>query len=79
MIKVNFEQFKAHYRDIYAFLYDHGDRVAGYHEAMLAFDDFAANNKGFIAEYVKATGDFIASDREAAAFMLALYDIVGEV
>ena len=45
----------------YDFLYDNDDNVAGYEEAVDSFDEF-----------VNFRGDFVSSDREAAAFMFAL-------
>lgn len=63
-----YDQFKKEYR----FLYDNYDRVAGYDEAVRAFDEFAPHHKVFVSEFVKYRGDFISSDREAAAFMFAL-------
>ena len=59
----------------YTYLYNHHDRVPGYEEAVNAFDSFAKKNKRFIGEFIKFRGDFISSDREAAAFMFALEDL----
>ena len=59
----------------YEFLYDHGDNVAGYREAVSAFDEqIAKQGKGFLSflgAFADFRGDFISSDREAAAFMFA--------
>ena len=40
--------------------------------AITAFDEFLPTHKEFVGEFVKYRGDFISSDREAAAFMFAL-------
>ena len=58
----------------YDFLYSNSDRVAGYDEAVKAFDEFLATTKGreLIQKFVTYRGDIISSDREAAAFMFAL-------
>lgn len=67
-IKDFFEQFKKEYN----FLYDNRDNVAGYDEAVSFFDEFIKNHVDFVGEFAKYRGDFIASDREAAAFSFAL-------
>lgn len=59
----------------YEFLYNHKDNVPDYREAVDSFDSFSKKNKRFIGEFIKFRGDFITSDREAAAFMLALDDL----
>ena len=58
----------------YDFLYSNSDRVAGYDEAVKAFDEFleTAEGKELVQEFVTYRRDFISSDREAAAFMFAL-------
>ena len=72
MKKINIEEFSKQFDKEYEFLYDNDDRVAGYMEAVSAFDEFATQHKKFISDFVKYRGDFISSDREAAAFMFAL-------
>lgn len=69
---VNFEEFQKKFRQEYNFLYDNRDNVAGYSDAVQAFDEFAKAHSDFIKEFVNQTGDFVSSDREAAAFMFAL-------
>ena len=74
-ITVNIHKFKEQFDKEYAFLYDHYDRVAGFTEAVSAFDDAMSNNenfKRFVSEFCKYRGDLITSDREAGAFMFAL-------
>ena len=70
-MKIDIEKFEEQYRKEYKFLYDH-DNVAGEQEAAEAFDKFAPKHREFIGEFCKYIGDFITSDREAAAFMFAL-------
>lgn len=72
MVNINIEKFKREFDEEYNFLYDNNDRVVGYEEAMKAFDEFAENHIKFISEFVRYRGDFISSDREAAAFMFAM-------
>lgn len=69
---INIHEFLKKFNQEYRFLYDNCDRVAGYCEAVDAFDAFAPQHKVFVSEFVKYRGDFISSDREAAAFMFAL-------
>lgn len=52
----------------------HGKEVAGQREAAMAFDYFLKQHGDFVCEFVKYRGDFISSDREAAAFMFTLDD-----
>ena len=58
----------------YDFLYSNRDRVAGYDEAVKAFDEFLATAEGkeLVQKFVTYRGDIISSDREAASFMFAL-------
>lgn len=72
MKNININEFLGKFNSEYDFLYENDDCVAGFDEAVKAFDDFSKNHKDFISEFVKRTGDFISSDREAAAFMFAL-------
>lgn len=71
-INAFFEKFQKEYD----FLYQNRDCVAGYNEAVAAFDDYLNNDvcgfKKFVGEFVDFRKDFISSDREAAAFMFAL-------
>lgn len=71
----NMQKLIEQFQKEYDFLYDNCDHVAGYEEAVRAFDHFAKKNQKMIADFVKARGDFIASDREAAAFMFAIESI----
>lgn len=61
----------------YDFIYDankHNKEVAGQREAADAFDDFVKKHRDFVCEFVSYRGDFISSDREAAAFMFTVDD-----
>lgn len=64
--------------DFLDFLYDvnkNGSEVAGLQrEAANAFDDFVKEHRDFVREFVNYRGDFISSDREAAAFMFTIAD-----
>lgn len=47
-------------------------------DAVEAFDEFSQKHKEFVREFAKYRGDFISSDREAAAFMFALESMMEE-
>ena len=71
---VDFKKFNEKFGAEYSFLYDNDDNVAGYDEAVDAFDEMVSNSdafKKFVGEFVNWRKDFISSDREAAAFMFA--------
>lgn len=78
MATINIDIFMRQFQKEYDFLYNN-DHMAGYSEAVRAFDDFmkSEENKKFVGDFVKYRGDFISSDREAAAFMFAL-DVLKE-
>lgn len=69
---MNIQKFMEQFNKEYSFLYENRNNVAGYMEAVNAFDEFARKHKTFVCEFVKYRGDVISSDREAAAFMFAL-------
>lgn len=73
---INIHKFAKRFGKAYDFLYngDYEDTYE-YREAVNAFDEMCKNNESFAAfvrEYVQFRKDYISSDREAAAFMLAL-------
>lgn len=73
MVKnINIEKFTEEFEKEYDFLYENNDRVAGYNEAVEAWESFAKNHKKFVREFVLYRGDFLSSDREVAAFMFAM-------
>ena len=77
-MNVRIEAFLDKFNEIYSELYEAGDNVAGFKEAVSFFDEFAKQQPEFVREFVKFRGDFIASDREAASFAFALsdYDLI---
>lgn len=72
MKTINMHAFAKQFAKEYNFLYDNYDNVAGYRDAVSFFDGFAKHHAAFVGEFVKFRGDFISSDREAAAFAFAL-------
>lgn len=75
--KISIQEFLEKFNDEYKFLYDSNGTVCGEKEAVKAFDDFAKQHGDFVREFVIFRGDFISSDREAAAFMFALDSMSG--
>lgn len=80
-IDVNAKVFDDRFEEIYEWLYDNAPdgNVAGYDEAIDKFDELLANSesfKAFIGEFCRRRGDGIGSDREAAAFIFTLNDMV---
>ena len=72
---INVGEFLKKFNQEYNFLYEAPGYVAGYDEALKAFDDFlgsSESNKKLVADFASYRGDFISSDREAAAFMFTL-------
>lgn len=54
------------------------DNAEGYAEAVEAFDFFKSTHPEYIAAYCDYTGDKISTDREAAAYMLALWAAIDD-
>ena len=71
-ININIQEFLKQFNREYTFLYDNDDHVVGYEEAVSAFDEFLKSDSNLVAEFSEYRGDYITSDREAAAFIFAL-------
>lgn len=75
-MKANIDEFGKRFKQEYNFLYDNRDMVAGFCEAVDAFDEYLRKDIGgfkkFVREFVEWRKDFISSDREAAAFMFTM-------
>lgn len=73
-ITCNIHKFADKFQQEYNFCYDCGDRVSGFSEAVDEFDARITdrNFADFVGEFANYRGDFISSDREAAAFMFAM-------
>lgn len=69
---ISMKKFCEQFQKEYNFLYDCRGYVAGYDEAVSAFDRFQADHADFVREFAQYRGDVVSSDREAAAFMFAL-------
>jgi len=71
-MNINIHAFSKQFEKEYNFLYENRNNVAGYEEAVTAFDKFLKDHTNFICEFNTYRNDIISSDREAAAFMFAL-------
>ena len=80
-MNINIHDFAKKFWKEYDFLYDNRDKVAGFQEAVDAFDDYMAKDTGgfqkFVGEFVAYRHDVVSSDREAAAFMFTLESMGG--
>lgn len=74
---INIQDFLEKFNNEYKFLYDSNGTVCGEKEAVKAFGGFVKQHGDFVREFVTFRGDFISSDREAAAFMFALDSMGG--
>lgn len=70
---VNMDDFSKQYSKEYQFLYDNNDNVAGYREAVDAFEEDMKHPKfqEFVGKFITHRGDLLSSDREVAAFEFA--------
>lgn len=71
-MNVNIREFSRIYAEEYEAMHNATGYVAGYDEAVTAFDEFCAAHGDFVGEFARYRGDYITSDREAAAFAFAL-------
>lgn len=75
---VDMEKLEKEFSKQYKRIYDCRDNLNGYDDAINTFDEKTKNDKEFnemVNDFVRYHGDFISSDREAAAFMFALVDL----
>ena len=80
-INFNIEDFMKQFQKENEYLYNAnscGRFVAGQDEAAEEFNNMLQrdNFKNFVSEFVRYRGDFISSDREAAAFMFTFYELM---
>lgn len=73
---MDIKNFLNEFNKNYDFLYENNDNVAGYREALEAFETFSNKYKKFISDFVKYRGDFLSSDRECVAFMFTLEEFL---
>lgn len=77
-IEIDIKTFAERFAKEYAFLYENGNVVDGYYEAVEAGDEFIRNNPEFVAEFCDYRGDLLTSDREVATFAFVLSDVLAE-
>ena len=65
------EKFGEHYNE----MYQNGDQVEGYTEAVAVGDQFIKENPDFMSRLAKQRNDVVSSDRETAALAFALADV----
>jgi len=66
------------FSDIYSDLYNSRDNHPLYHEAVNAFDEYLSSMYAdIVTAFNECRQDLISSDREAAAFVIALHSIAG--
>lgn len=70
--------FLRKFSDVYDFLYNCHDNVAGFAEAMEFGDWFIKNFPDFTRKFTDYRGDILTSDREVAAFGFIIMDMIGE-
>lgn len=73
VINFNLKEFLEEFQKTYMDLYNNW-QPADYRDLVQAFDRFVENesNAAFVGEFAFFRGDFISSDREAAAFMATM-------
>ena len=74
---IDLKRFFDVFSDIYEELHNYPAYIDGYDDAVDAFDSFLADHGDFVGKFAAFRGDFVSSDREAAAFMFALYELSG--
>lgn len=67
-------EFLEKFNKNYGFLYDYGDNVAGYYEALDYGEKIIHEKPDFVGEFARFRGDFLSSDREVAAFGFTMSD-----
>lgn len=73
--RFNIPQFADRFEKVYSLLYEL-QTVPGYNEAVAHFDSLAEDNPEMIRALALHRGDYISSDREAAAFVFTYYGMI---
>lgn len=72
---INIHKFLEKFSNNYEYLYNN-EGIFDYSEYVNAFDDFVKIHRDFVGEFAEYRKDYISSDREAAAFMLTLEEMI---
>lgn len=76
---IHIDDFLLKFKEMYAYLYECHDAVDDFQKAVTIFDTaFRKRRPLFVGEFCKYRGDYISSDREAAAFVFALNEILSK-
>ena len=73
-----YKRFLKVFNEKYSLLYDGKLKLKNYEELVTAHDSLASNDiiyNSFLRAFVAYRGDFIVSDRECVAFMLAFNEL----
>lgn len=76
--EINYEELLDSFNDYYKMLYESESYIAGYDEALDYFNNTVMENndlKKVLNEFVEVRRDYVSSDRECVAFVLALEDL----
>ncbi len=76
---LNIDDFYERYQKNYEWLYNGGDRLSDYHTLWEEFEELYTESEwfcSFVEEFCDFIGDMITSDREEAAFILTLHDVI---
>ena len=73
---IDIEKLLDKFDEKYELLYVSDTVLPNYYDLVQVGDEFIKNNSDVVAEFVKLRGDFISSDREIVAFVMALNDLV---
>lgn len=72
IMAINIEEFSKRFGEEYNNLYEGKTVIKNYRELIEAGDDFIRNYPDFVEDVVRYRHDYISSDREVVAFMLAV-------
>ncbi len=72
---IDIEDLLEKFDEKYEFLYTSDDVLPNYYDLVDAGDMYIRNNRDFVAKFVALRGDYISSDREIVAFVLALNEL----
>lgn len=80
IVNIDIAEFTQKFKEKHMLLYNNNDNIRGYREAFSAGHKLLSHPsepvKEFVREFVKYRGKIISSNREMAAFMFALDDMI---
>jgi hypothetical protein len=69
---MNYQELLELFTKSYAWLYENNDNFPLYKEYLEVGDEFIEKFGDFVGEFAKYRGDYISSDREVVALVMAL-------